>query len=67
MQEKYVIKDVNTWLYFDWYCADVYFTCLAQVSNCLYNSYEEAFETVDKYKSEISTRYIKIEKIIIMN
>ncbi len=42
METKYLIKDMDTNRYLDWYCADVYFTELDEVSNCKYDTYENA-------------------------
>ena len=66
MESKYYIKDVVTWLYLDWYCADVYFTNIAEVSNCRYDTIEHAeAELLRNWEEFLWEKYLTIEKIII--
>ena len=65
MEIRYFIKNLETWLYFDYYRADNFEAPLKDITNCIFKTEEEAMKYIEEKQDDFSQKYITIEKIIL--
>lgn len=66
MKETFIIKDIKTWKYWDWYSLETFWSNLNDMRNGQFDTYWDALTEIGNNELDLLGKYLQIEKIFII-